>query len=139
MSNNDLKSLQELQDMLKEAELSASVSTDKYSSTNNKSVHQFVAAMEIGEGGEKVPTYLIYFNYVVWCREQYKKFCGNTEFFRTFKKYCRLSRQGRQRYYLLNETNKLNTSEEFNEKAKNFKTKPKSISSTKQEAKPTVP
>jgi hypothetical protein len=125
---SDLKSLQELQDMLKEAELSASPK-EKHVSNNNKTVHQFVEAMSLTEGTLKLPTFIIYYNYVVWCRQNYIKFCGNTEFFRTFKKHCKSTRHGKQRFYLVNEDSKLDLTEEFNEKAKSYKKKPKSVPS----------
>ena len=89
----------------------------------NKEVLKFIKDLDVRKGPIKVPTFVIYYNYYLWSKPQWRKTWKKEEFFRTFKKHFELKRTGNQRYYLINDT--LDLSIETYEEAKKYAQKKK--------------
>jgi hypothetical protein len=84
----------------------------------NSDVVRFITKNGIEPGEEKVPNYLIYYTFIKWAQQNWARTWGNTEFFRTFNKYFETKRDGKQRYYMINNT--IDRSKEYEEKAKSY-------------------
>ena len=85
----------------------------------NKQVEWYINNTGLEPGDIKMPTYVIYYNYVKWARKRwlippYRK----EEFFRTFKQHFKQKRNGNQRFYMVNDA--LNLDKEYYEKAKKY-------------------
>lgn len=93
---------EELLELLKKAE-EVKKSTPKVK-VANKSVKKFIELFSIETGDVKVPTYKIFYEYYVkWTSRNRANKLGRNGFFREFNKYFESYRNGRQRYYMLNE------------------------------------
>jgi len=103
-----------LEKMEGKKEVIPKISTQK--SKENKDVLKFIQKNGIIPGNYRVPTYVIYYQYMKWTRTTWYSFWGKEEFFRTFKKHFKQVRTGKQRYYLLNDA--LDLSDEAEKKAK---------------------
>jgi hypothetical protein len=84
----------------------------------NPHILRFIQKTGIESGDVRTPTYIIYYAFIKWAQWNWVKTWGNTEFFRTFNKYFKPKRTGRQRYYMLNAS--LDMSEEYEQKAKDY-------------------
>ncbi len=84
----------------------------------NKDVLKFIRKLGIEPGTNKVPTYMIYYQFAQWHQTQWRNLWGKEEFFRTFKKHFEQKRSGNQRFYMINDA--LDLSDEMYEKAKRY-------------------
>lgn len=87
-------------------------------SKENRDVLYYIKNNNIEPGENKVPTYVIYYDYVMYARKSLGRVWGKEEFFRTFKMYFKPKRNGNQRFYMVNE--EFANSKELNEKAKEY-------------------
>lgn len=73
--------------------------------TRNRQVKRFVEELQIKPGVNKVPTYVIYYIYIIKFYRKYNptKCIGKTEFFRIFSEFFRPGRTGKGRFYYLND------------------------------------
>lgn len=92
---------------------------------DNKDVIRFIRKTGLAPGENKVPTYVIYYQFVKWCNPTWTRVWKREEFFRTFKRHFELKRTGRQRYYMINDA--LNLTDEIYEKAKKYNQKWKNV------------
>lgn len=77
----------------------------KKNNTKNRTVDDFISEMGIEPGPNKVKTSVIYYMYyVVWRENLQRKKASKIAFFRHFATKFPLKRDGKQRYYLLNDS-----------------------------------
>jgi hypothetical protein len=120
MNNDNEPTLEELTTILeKESEKSTPIKA--YKSGENKDVLKFIRKTGLQAGDNKVPTYVIYYHFILWCRHFWIHLWKKQEFFRTFSKHFQIRRSGHQRYYMINDS--LDLSKEFYEKAKKYDNK----------------
>lgn len=96
-------------------------STQASGERENKDVLKFIRKFDLKPGSNKVPTYMIYYQFAQWHQKQWRNLWGKEEFFRTFKKHFEQKRSGNQRFYMINDA--LDLSEEMYEKAKKYEQK----------------
>jgi hypothetical protein len=112
---------QKLFDLLEEEqtkENAVPTSETTSSGRENKDVLKFIRKLDIQPGTNKVPTYIIYYQFAQWHQTQWRNLWGKEEFFRTFKKHFEQKRSGNQRFYMINDA--LDLSDEMYEKAKKY-------------------
>lgn len=112
MSDIDLKYLERILEREQKAPL------PKSKRGENKDVIKFIRKTGLAPGENKVPTYLIYYTFIKWCKKYWINQWKKEEFFRTFKQHFQLKRSGNQRFYLINDA--IDLSEEAYEKAKKY-------------------
>lgn len=106
------KSLNDIEDLLKIIESEEKIQPKKRKTRKeNPLVLAFMRDSEIGPGDNRVPNFVIYYQFRKWLNAGYRKRIGKTEFFRTFSKKCDAVRSGSQRCYMVND--KVDTSDEF--------------------------
>lgn len=104
-----------LEDLLKVA---SSEEDSEIQEIGDRSVRRFVKDFQITYGEIKVPTYVIYYNYIKWVKNLNLTKVGKTEFFRQFKREFDQKRSKSCRYYMLNEC--FNLSEEAMDRALDY-------------------
>ena len=115
---------EELYDLLKKAD-DNKLKRPKKEYGVNKSVKAFAEKLGIQSGDIKVPTYKIFYEYYVkWTSRNRADKIGRHAFFREFNKIFQSYRNGRQRYYWLNDC--FDMSEEEMKKAYRHRTVKKS-------------
>ena len=101
--NNEELTLEELEALI-QGESQKQNKIVKKNVRENKAVLLFIRNNNIEPGENKVPTYLIYYQFVLWIEAHCPtRRAGHTEFFRTFGNRFEQKRDGRQRYYMLND------------------------------------
>lgn len=110
--------LKELEKLLEEEESKQEVENLPPKERVNKDVLRFIRNTGVAPGDNKVPTYVIYYHFIKWCKPKWVRLWGKEEFFRTFKKHFEAKRHGNQRFYMINDA--LDLSSEFYEKAKKY-------------------
>lgn len=133
--------LEKLLDILENEKESSPKKERRYMKKRNYEVERFIRKNEIAPGNIKVPTYIIYYHYCIWSRNDWSKKWGKNEFFRFFGQFFVQKRSGYQRFYLLNDS--LDLSEEIQKRARSHaekrqknKKKPKKVSSIGKEYEP---
>ena len=97
---------QKLFDLLEEEQTKGNAVPSSTASTDgreNKDVLKFIRKLNIQPGPNKVPTYMIYYQFAQWHQTQWRNLWGKEEFFRTFKKHFEQKRSGNQRFYMIND------------------------------------